>query len=399
MKIVQIEDFFHPDAGYQINVLSKVLASRGHDVTIVCALNLDIFPESLRTFFGTSGVEESDKLYSEKYGVKILRVPAKGYYSGRALFGSETYHLIESLNPNVLFVHGNDSLSGMYYAWKASKLSFPVVMDSHMLEVATKNRFANLYRAVYRLLFASRINAQRIKVIRVQDDPYVIDKLGIDRDNAPYIGFGSDTDLFYPDEGSKQAGRHRYGIPLDAIVVLYAGKLDESKGGMLLARALEKRFESSSLYFVIAGNASGERAKEFESLISKSENRVLRLPTHKYPDLPKLYQIADLALFPAQCSLSYFDVQASGLPVIVDDGTPVNTDRVSHGNGFQFQEGSVEGLRTCIETYAGLSLLERERLKEASVRLIRDNYSYDHIAELYEECFEKAISDYLRTRR
>lgn len=29
MRIVQIEDFFHPDAGYQINVLSKVLAEHG----------------------------------------------------------------------------------------------------------------------------------------------------------------------------------------------------------------------------------------------------------------------------------------------------------------------------------------------------------------------------------
>lgn len=81
-------------------------------MTIVCAENLDIFPESLTSFFGTVGIAERDAAYSERYGVKIVRVPAKGYYSGRTFYSANVYRQIESLNPDLLFVHGNDSASG-----------------------------------------------------------------------------------------------------------------------------------------------------------------------------------------------------------------------------------------------------------------------------------------------
>ena len=394
MRIVQIEDFFHPDAGYQINVLSKVLAEHGHDVTIVCAENLDIFPESLTSFFGTVGIAERDAAYSERYGVKIVRVPANGYYSGRTFYSASVYRQIESLNPDILFVHGNDSASGLRYSHRAAGLPFPVVMDSHMLTVATRNRFASAYRSVYRRVYAPMINKRGIKVIRVQDDPYVIESLGIDKANAPYIGFGTDTGLFRADAQARAVGREKLGIPQGATVVLYAGKLDESKGGMLLAHALLKRFDDPSLVFVVAGNASGFKAAELEETLSRSENRVVRLPTRKYPELPALYQVADLALYPAQCSLSFYDVQATGLPVVVDDGTPVNTERVSRGNGFQFQAGSVEGLRGCIERYASLGPDARAALKAASIAYIGTEYSYDNVARQYERCFEEVIESF-----
>ncbi len=399
MRIVQIEDFFHPDAGYQINILSKVLVEHGHDVTVVCAKNLDIFPEMLTSFFGTNSLKERDAAYTARYGVKLMRVPAKGYYSGRTFYSKDVYRSIESLSPDILFVHGNDSTSGMRYARKIGKISFPVVMDSHMLTVATRNKLAYVYRALYRTLYAKKINRAGIKVIRVQDDPYVIDCLGVDAGNAPYIGFGTDTGLFHPDEKGRMSGRDKLGIPRDAKVVLYAGKLDESKGGMLLARALMNRFVDESLVFVVAGNASGSKAAELEKMLARSENRIVRLPTHRYPELPALYQIADLALYPAQCSLSFYDVQATGLPVVVDDGTSVNTERVSHGNGFQFEAGSADGLRRCIERYVSLCDKDREAMRNASLAYIGTRYSYDNVARQYEACFEQVIESFKKGNR
>lgn len=35
MKIVHVEDFFHPDAGYQINILPKYMAKMGHEVVVI----------------------------------------------------------------------------------------------------------------------------------------------------------------------------------------------------------------------------------------------------------------------------------------------------------------------------------------------------------------------------
>ena len=51
MKIINIEDFFHPNAGYQINIISKYLAKFGHEVIIITA-DMAKIPNQLTSFFG-----------------------------------------------------------------------------------------------------------------------------------------------------------------------------------------------------------------------------------------------------------------------------------------------------------------------------------------------------------
>src|SRR5699024_1833755 len=100
-------------------------------------------------------------------------------------------------------------------------------------------------------------------------------------------------------------------IAEDAFVILYAGKLDESKGGKLLAEALREPLKTDrAVVFLVVGNTSGSYGAEVETLFQTSKNRVLRFPTQRYADLAPFYQAADLAVFPRQCSLSFYDVQA-----------------------------------------------------------------------------------------
>lgn len=57
MKIVQVEDYFHPEAGYQINIISKYFSKMGNDVTIITAC-LDKMPDTLNSFFGLDDIEK-----------------------------------------------------------------------------------------------------------------------------------------------------------------------------------------------------------------------------------------------------------------------------------------------------------------------------------------------------
>ena len=243
-----------------------------------------------------------------------------------------------------------------------------------------------MFKKLYSKVYAPIINKQHLKVIRVQDDPYVISDLGIDAELAPYIGFGTDKGIFHPSDERKKKLRLERGIPQEDSVVLYAGKLDESKGGMLLAHAIETSFGIGSVTFVIAGNASGERAAELESTLPSSENRIVRLPPYKYTQLP--------ALYPAQCSLSFYDVQASGLPVVVDDSTKVNIDRVSSGNGILFKAGSEAGLRDAIARYLAMPGNEKDAMKHRALTYIGESFSYDNVARRYEEIFNEVVRDF-----
>ena len=85
MNIVHIEDFFHPDAGYQVNILSKYQSRIGNDVTIVTS-KPDKLPDTLKRFFDFTNIEEIDREFYDSYKVKVIRVDLRAYISGRSIY-------------------------------------------------------------------------------------------------------------------------------------------------------------------------------------------------------------------------------------------------------------------------------------------------------------------------
>ena len=393
MKIVNVEDFFHPDAGYQINILSKYLVALGHEVTIITS-EMEKVPTTLTSFFVRENIEGRDQAYSNQYGVKILRLPLKGFISGRAIFTKELFFTIQAEKPDVVFVHGNDTLTGMRYLLKYKRLGYPLVMDSHMLEMASTNKFNKLFRRFYKHFFTPLITKNEIPVIRTQDDPYVEKCLGIPLSQCPWISVGSDTMLFYADEEARKRFRKDNNIPEDAFVIIYAGKLDESKGGLLLAEAIQKKVEAKrDIVFLIVGKTgTDDYGSKVEAVFSQSENQVLRFPTQLYTDLPKFYQSADCAVFPRQCSLSFYDVQACGLPVIFEDNN-INVDRAAHENAVTFKSGDSQDFRNKIVEMCNLPTETFSKMKEKSIAFVKGAYDYADIAKQYCRVIESAVAN------
>lgn len=390
MKVVHIEDFFHPNAGYQINILPKHMVKKGIDNYIITS-EIDNVPNSLTSFFGRENIEKYDKEYEEMTGVKIIRVPTKGFVSSRAVFGNELDKEIKKIKPDVVYVHGNDTLVGMKYIWEQKKHDFALISDSHMLEMASSNRFNKLYRVFYKAFITPRIKKNRLTVIRTQNDSYVEKCLGIPLAQAPWISYGSDTLLFHPDQNEKKQFKIENNIPEDSFVIIYAGKLDESKGGLFLAETLQKKFEADrNVVFVIVGNTSGEYGRNVEEQFSLSENAIIRFPTQRYIDLAHFYKGSDLALFPRQCSLSFYDVQACGLPVISEDNN-INIARCSHDNGFNFKQGNVDDFRKKIQFCINMDDNCFRELKNNAFTFIKSKYDYADKADEYIAEIRKAL--------
>lgn len=390
MKIVHIEDFFHPNAGYQINILPKYLVKKGMENFILTS-EIDNVPENLTSFFGRENLEKFDKEYEKLTGVKIIRVPVKRFLSSRAIFGKELDRVVDQIQPDIVYVHGNDTLIGMKYIWKQKRLKFALISDSHMLEMASVNRFNRLFRGFYKTFVTPRIVENKLTIIRTQDDPYVEKCLGIPLDQAPWISYGSDTLLFHPDQIEKKQFRKENSIPEDAFVIIYAGKLDESKGGLLLAKTLQQKFDADrKVVFVVVGNASGEYGRLVEEQFATSENTILRFPTQRYVDLAHYFKGADLAIFPRQCSLSFYDVQACGLPVISEDNN-INIARCSHDNGFNFKQGNVDDFRKKIQFCINMDDNCFRELKNNAFTFIKSKYDYADKADEYIAEIRKAL--------
>ena len=389
MVIVNVEDYFIPDAGYQINIVPKYLAKFGHDVYIVTSKTEGI-NKAAAAFLGADNIEERDAEYTKRTGVKIIRVSplVKKLISGRMIQGRELFDTVKKLNPDVVYIHGNDTITGMRYLWK--KQPFAVVTDSHMLRMATTNKFSKYFQKFYRATVTPKIIKNKISVIRTQDDDYVEACLGIPLSQAPWISYGTDTDLFHPDEEVKKAFREENNIPQDNFVFVYTGKMDEPKGGKLLAEAFKERFNSpKNVTLVTVGNLSGDYGKEVEAIFNASENQIVRFSTQKYYDLGKFYQAADASVFARQCSLSFYDAQGCGLPVISEDNN-INLDRNSHNNGLCFKAESVESFREAIEKLLNMTDEEYKAMSDNAYRFITDNYNYEDKAREYESIILEA---------
>lgn len=111
MKILHIDETFHPSYGYHVNPMAKFQQMQGHNVTIMTVDEEHLYP--VYKEFGDDGstVLQEDAEYSKTTGVKIVRVHTKGYFLKRAVYSSEMFKMIDDIQPDVIFVHCVETLT------------------------------------------------------------------------------------------------------------------------------------------------------------------------------------------------------------------------------------------------------------------------------------------------
>jgi glycosyltransferase involved in cell wall biosynthesis len=358
-------------------------------------------PDFLTAFFGRENILQRDYRYQQETGARIHRVPLHGFYSGRAIFHIfKLFRKVRELKPDVVFVHGEDTLTGMLFIWLTRWLPYPLVLDCHMLEMASQNRFREYFRWFYRRFVTPLILKRNIPLIRVVDSDFVEKCLGIPLARTRYLSLGTDTDFFRPAPSDKNRLREELGLDPNAFVVLYAGKLDEHKGGIFFSEALHKRFEAPNnrpIEFMVIGNTVGEYGKKVEENLTVSENRIVRRPTQRYLDLAKFYQAADMAVFPKQCSMSFFEVQACGLPVLFEENE-INYMRVAGDNAFTFESGSIESFRAKLLWLASQPSDNFQAYSSQAREYVLRNFDFVPIARQYSAVLIEAREDWSQRR-
>lgn len=395
MKIVHLEDFIHPDAGYQVNLLGRLQVRQGHEVEVVTG-ELDKIPEDLTAFFGRENIVDRDARFECETGVRIHRIPLYGFYSGRAIFHPiQLIKKVISLKPDVLFVHGEDTLTGMIFIVISKWLPFPIVLDCHMLEMASKNKYREYFRYFYRRFITPLILNRNIPLIRVVDSDFVQKCLGIPLKNTDLLSLGTDTDHFKPNPQKRIEVRSELGLSPNSYVIMYAGKLDEHKGGLFLAEAIREKLEADGkkIEFLIIGNTVGDYGRSVELALAASGNNIIRLPTQRYFDLAKYYQAVDLAVYPKQCSLSFFEVQACGVPVLFEQNE-INFQRSTKGNAFTFVPESVEDFRAKMKELACLNEKENLEISKNARLYVAETYDFLPISQAYTDVLQRAVTNW-----
>lgn len=392
MRIVHVKDTFLPTAGYQINFLPKWNLQHKHEVYIVCSDAIKYWTQSGMMNLQTINLTEMDKNYYNETGVKVYRIHSFANISGRAFVSSRIFDLVESLKPDVVMVHLCDSLTAMRFFIKSKYLSYQIVSDCHMVEIASQNRFREIFRWFYKHFFTPIIIKYKIPIIAVEEESksYCINHYKIPDNLLPVITLGTDTDLFKPDNNVRIRFRKELGINEDAFVCVTTGRFTEDKKALVLAEAFTERFPvKRDVILLMVGTGKGEYYEKVITLLQNSKNRIITFPPQEVRDLVKFFQIADLAVWAGASTLSFYEAQACGLPVLMEN-LRVNADRMVYNNGFVC-ESTALAFRDKIIQYLNMPYESLISMGENGRRLVLESKSYDTLAQKVEKLFNEVI--------
>ncbi len=180
---------------------------------------------------------------------------------------------------------------------------------SERLAAGVKNRIAALMAQADHVLAASRTELAHLRAARREG-------------TASLWRRGLDFARFAPQRRDRQWLHRTYGIPPDRFVLLFAGRVDESKGVPFLLEAVAASLpQLPALHLFLAGEGRWRQQAR-----TRLGGRVTAPGALPQDELARVMACCDAFAFPSPSDAAanvLREAQASGLPVLVDASEPV----------------------------------------------------------------------------
>ena len=223
---------------------------------------------------------------------------------------------------------------------------------------------------------------------------------GADTNNVSVVNPGVDLDLFSP--GDQLIARKELGIPQDAIVFTFVGRVQPLKAPDVLIKAAHQFINNhpnlkNKVRVVICGGLSGSGLNRPESLVSLVkeldllENVIFLAPSSR-EKLTLVYRASTLVAVPSYSEsfgLVAIEAQACGVPVIATNVGGLKTTVADNESGLLVNGHDP---RTWAQVLAQLSLDDAELKKlQIGARQHALNFSWDKTVSGLINVYEKAL--------
>ncbi len=325
MRILQLCIRYPPAPGgveTHVAQLCTRLQARGHQVRVLTS--------DLRKEIPFERLPPTDPQWAEVSGVPVER------HRGFTLGGEAHYVLLPSLGarllqvrhwPDVVHVH----VYGMSYTGAAALVGrladWPTVFTPHYhppWSMSGGQRRAGLRHAYDRWLGPPVLRAFDRVIVNSAQERAALQHLGLDPRRAATLTSGIDPRRFATLPPGSEARTH-LGIPADAPLVLYAGRLASNKGLDTLVRATEELVaDHAGLRVVLVGGDFGAAAALRHQVAAAGLARTVLLPGHLEDDRLFLSAFAACDLFVLPSEYEAFGIvlaeaMAAGKPCVATD--------------------------------------------------------------------------------
>lgn len=377
MKIVHIENHFHPDMGYQLNYFAEF-----HNPSI------DFYIISSDSFAIWKGVDSEqilrslDKAFEKKYNVKIIRLSSYLSKKGKHnIWIKDLFQTIRKISPDIIFTHAIETLTSVRIILSRLSRKSILVSDTHtLMNQKVKGMKGLIYYQIFRSLYVPIINRKKILVFYTAEEnkKILINMYGINFRNIFPCLIGTNLNDYRYDEVSAQEIRENLKLELQTPLILYTGKLNERKKPHLLLSAVKKieNFLEHKIHLLIIGPKDQEYYNKYFQFNFSEMVEVDIIDSVANKELFKFYSAADFAVFPKENTLSALDAQACRLPVIMEEDE-TNQIRLKEG-GLCYKKNDISDLSLRIFVLINNRKL-LNKLSDDGYRYIEENYNYKNI--------------------
>jgi glycosyltransferase involved in cell wall biosynthesis len=381
MKILHVISYFTPKRGGDVNVcynISKFLARRGHDVTIITT-DLEFDPSYVRSI--------------EKEGVKVIAFSCVASCGLFLVTPSMGWWLKKNIHTyDVVHTHNFRSYQNNLVRYFAKKFNINYILQAHgsVLPIFQKQKL----KQIYDLAWGTRILRDASNVIALtREEANQYRKMGVKEDKIKIVPNGIDLSE-YEDLPERETFKKKYKIEAVDKLILYLGRLHRIKGIDLLVDSfsdLEKEHQDIKLLIVGPDEGHLPTIKDQIEYLRIGHKILFTGPLYGYEKM-SAYVDADVYVLPSiyeTFPISVLESWACGTPVIV-------TDRC--------------GIADVIDNRAGLVVpYDKDQLRDAILHmlsgdkhmqdfsrngksLVRERFNWEIIAEQVERIYLNCIS-------
>lgn len=216
--------------------------------------------------------------------------------------------------------------------------------------------------------------------------------MGLQEKQLVLMPHAIDNDRFVSNAENTNAGQHirkTFNIDENAIVFLFAGKLEQKKQpDVLIDCFVSLNVENN--YLIIAGSGAMEKGLKDAY---RSNPHIIFLGFKNQAQMPALYNACDVFVLPSKgpnetWGLSINEAMAAGKAIIASDKCGASYDLIKESiNGFVFTWDDSLALKHIIN-FLGTNKTEVKRMGLESAKII-EQYSFLHSSEAIEKTFKK----------